>query len=482
MAKNCKQSENPSFSLHYSVIIVGAGPAGLATAYELLNHGVHGSKILIVDMGLDISERKKSRDAGLNQFNTYGLGGAGLFSDGKLCFPNEKSCLFSETTSMLGKLDAFPNPYVGEEEAKVLYKYAYDLFGSLGVSVVQQSVTEDKIDQMRILFEKVGLFFEYYNVIQFEPSQLPCAISNLKKRLEDSGITFRLSTKVIEINSKNDYQNKVRCIRHDKEIVLSCNFIILAVGKIGAKWLMEQSKCLGLMKTHRPIDIGVRIEIPNEVLAPFTKVHRDLKLVRKVNTTSLIKTFCTCVGGIVLPCWYDNILLLGGYTGARKSANTNFALQIKMNMGDTDPIEYGFSIARAVNLIGQGKPLVQQLGTMKRKVPSTVSDIENNIVKTTLPFYTAGDINLAYPRFIVDNILETLAIFDKVMPGVNADTNVVSAPCLEFCYPRYIVNKNMETNKKSVFIVGDVAGYAKGIVQSAASGILAAKGVAKHIK
>lgn len=444
--------------------------------------GVPGSKILLVDMGPDISERARARGVGSDVYNTCGLGGAGLFSDGKLTVPSDKAVIPSDPTiADLALHDALPNNNIGENESNNLYKYAYDLFRSLDVDFRQGQVATAAISQMCELFSAVGIYFKYRDVCQIEPSHLPRAIDSLRKRLESAGVTIQLSTRVLDISLDPANQFKyLTCLHHGRELVLGCRFMILAAGKAGMQWLVTQSERLGIAKTFRPIELGIRVEVPNRVLEPFTRIHRDLKLNRKINSSTLVKTFCTCAGGMVAPCRYDNVLVLGGYTGEKRSSNTNFALLVKTDMKVVNTIEYGFSVVRTINILGQGKPLVQKLGDMKRGIASTESDIQDNPVKTTLSLYTPGDISLGFPKFINDALLETLFVLERAIPGINDDSNIVSAPCLEHCYQKFLVSHDMETNIKGIYVAGDGAGYTNGMLSATASGILAARGLSKQ--
>lgn len=466
----------------YEIIIIGAGPAGLSAATELITSGIDGKKILILDMGPDVSARIEARGLGRDDYNTSGLGGAGLFSDGKLAVVSDHYSLFPSDRDIVGLWEALPNNEITEEETKILYRYAYDIFDNLNIGIQKTVVTEERIQEMQKRFAEASLHFEYYESRQVEPLDLPKLISNLKSRLEAAGVNFSLGTRVLEVDFDPEKTTKhVRCNVHNNEFNLECIYLIFAVGKRGMKWVVEQAGKLGIKTKFRPIQLGVRVEVPTAVLLPFTTVHRDLQLIRKVNENTLVQTFCTCSGGRVALCPYDDLVVLGGYTDHVRTSNTNFALLVKLNVPDIDALAYGYSVVQTANILGNGKPLVQRLGDLRRGVITTSDDIARNPVQPTLNTYELNDISKAFPKFIISAILDTLEDFDKVMHGVNQDTTIISAPCLEFCYQKIVVNRYMESNISDVYISGDVAGYESGIIPAAASGILAARGILRKL-
>lgn len=470
-----------TINYYYEILIVGAGPAGIASAIELIKLGIDGSRILILDLGPSLSERVKSRKNGVDKFNISGLGGAGLFSDGKLYVVPEEQNLFPSDPEILRLWEVLPNPHLTENEAREIYKYAYSFFEDLDVPIRRSTTDKEKINQMYELFAQTGIHFEYYESRQIEPSYLPQAICKLKEKLESASVKLQLNTTVLDIVDKIDGTKILKCKSHEEEFIISCKFLILATGKKGMKWIMKQAENLGIETSSRPVQIGIRVEVPNRVLDSFTKIHRDLQLVHKINENTLVQTFCTCSGGIVSPCRYGDLLVLGGYTDSEKSPNTNFALLVKMNLEEVDQLEYGFSIIKSTNIIGQGKPILQRLGDLKRGVSSSSSNIQTNTVSTTLKTYFPGNISYAFPKFIVDSLLETLENFNKIIPGINEDSNLVSAPCLEFCYSKILLSKDMETNKTGIYVAGDSTGYESGLVPAVASGVLAARGIVSHL-
>lgn len=458
-------------------LIIGSGPAGLMAACEMLKLGVAGKDILILEKGPDLEHRVSARQIGEEKYNNLGFGGAGLFSDGKFSVPDHRFPLIPKTQTILNKFDSVPNPELSESEALTLLEYTFEQFILLE-SRYALNLNPD-IENLEILKEKFSLHdvsFAYYHVYQLNTSLLPQLLNKIYLHLISAGVRIFCNSSATELQNGN-----ISCSIDGLGINCNYKYLVLAVGKVGSKWLLGQIEKLKLATTYRPVDIGIRVEIPRELMSEFTKIHKDFKLFRYINETSLVKTFCVCDGGKVVPCYYDDLLVLGGFTDSELSENTNFGLLFRSVPSSIDPTVFGTSIIKKINDFGHGQPIVQRLGDLRKQEATLQTRIDVNTIKPTLNNYTLADLTQIIPFNILSPLITTLDKIGKVINGINHDDVIISAPCLEACYPRFVVNKYMETSQQDIYVVGDIAGYSKGIVSAAASGILAARDIARKL-
>ena len=450
----------------YDVVIIGAGPASLFAAYELSTNS--SLKVLIVDKGKDIKDRicpsirEFRRCLKCKPCNILcGLGGAGGLSDGKL---NLKS-------DIGGNLEEF----VSRNEANNLINKIDKLFLEHGAS--------------KKLYGKDSVFLEKKAAtcgIEFIPipqrhigsDMLPSVVTSIKNFLESKGVIFRLNTEVKHIKKNSIYS---LTLSNGSEI--QSHFIIVATGRAGSDWFKSEADRLGIKTRFAPIDIGVRVEVPAVVMENIIEFAWDPKF--HINTKKyddFVRTFCTCPNGFVVTEDYGEYICVNGHSSnSEKSDNTNFALLTKIEL--TEPVEnttaYGISIAKLASTIGGRMPIIQRLEDLKSGHRSTASRIEKSFVKPTLKNATPGDISMALPHRIVENVIDGLEQLDSVIPGVNSDSTILYAPEIKFYSMRFIVNQNLETNLPNFFVAGDGAGLSRGIITSAATGIIAAHGIMK---
>jgi len=445
------------------VAIVGAGPAGMFAAHELATKS--NLKITVIDWGSDVPKRKcpviiYSYCSKCNPCKIMcGVGGAGTLSSG----------LLNLRPDIGGNLKEF----VSENEAWRLVKEVDEVFLKYGAPKEIYRANTDQVESLMRKAAAVGIEFVPIPQRHIGTDNAPKVIANFKKTLEQAGVKFILETRVTNIK-----KGEVELENRQK---IEAKYIIVAPGRIGAKWLQEQAKKLGI-KTHpQPIDIGVRVEVPAVVMEPVIKIAKDPKFRVYTKTfDDLTRVFCVNYQGFVVQEVYGDIVGVNGHTLLKqKSENANFAFLVRVEL--TEPLEdttaYGYSIAKLATTIGGGKPILQRLGDLKKGRRSTWSRIDRSNVKPTLRDVTPGDVAMALPHRIVTDILEGLERLDHVIPGVASSSTLIYAPEIKFYANRIEVNKNLETSVENIFVAGDGAGLSRGIVVAAATGILAARGV-----
>ena len=445
------------------ILIVGAGPAGLFAAYELSMKS--DLSVLIVDMGKDIKKRtcpavKTGKCIRCQPCDVMcGVGGTGGMSDGTLNLRYDIGGDLSEFTR---------NP----SEAERLVKEVDSIFLEHGGSKKLYGADTAESEKLARKAAAAGIKFVPIPQRHIGSEYLPDVIESIKHKLEKQGVKFKLNTRVEKIH-KNEVIIKGKPIK--------AKYILAAPGRAGAFWFAEQARELKIKLTYGPIDVGVRVEVPAVVMEPVIEVNRDPKFHIITKTfDDFIRTFCTNHQGFVVEEMYDDYAGVNGHAmRTKKSENTNFAFlsRVELTQPVTDTIAYGRSIAYLATTIGGGRPLLQRLGDLRHGQRSTWERIERGHVKPTLRSVTPGDISMALPGRVVTNILEGLEQLDQIIPGVNSGSTLLYAPEVKLYSMRISVNKNMETTLKNLFVAGDGAGLSRDVINAAATGILAARGI-----
>jgi uncharacterized FAD-dependent dehydrogenase len=388
-----------------------------------------------------------------------GLGGAGGLSDGKLNLKPDVG----------GNLEEF----VTKEEADNLVKQIDNVFLEHGAP--SKLYGQDSHDLEKKAAE-AGIEFIPIPQRHIGSDKLPAVIISIKNYLLSKGVEFWLNTNVKQIEKDNNYR---LILDDDKQV--EARFVLAATGRSGADWISSEARRLGVNTRFAPIDIGVRVEVPAVVMENIVDYAWDPKFhIYTKKYDDFVRTFCTCpYGFVVMEDYGDYIGVNGHSSNTEKSDNTNFAFLTRIEL--TEPVEntteYGASIAKLATTIGGRMPIIQRLEDLRNGHRSTASRIEKSFVKPTLGNATPGDISMALPHRIVENVIEGLQQLDKVIPGVNTDSTLLYAPEIKFYSMRFLVDKNLETNLPNFFVAGDGAGLSRGIVASAATGIIAAKGI-----
>ncbi len=470
---------------YYDVIIIGAGPAGLFAAYELKEQWVgredQHKRVLVIEKGKDVEERRCFIEQvgycnHCKECNIMcGVGGAGTFSDGTL---NLRPDVGGDLTEFCDTETAWQ---LVEEVDRVFLKY--------GMPNELYNGTEEDIEELKRRAASVGASFIEINQRHIGSDNTKAVIQAFKDDLVAHGIEFMLNTNVADLLIEEEKKGGKKGIKVCRGVITDTGEVIksgctlLAPGRIGATWVDALIKKHKIEADYVDIDVGVRVEVPAITMNPVTKINRDPKFhIRTKRYDDFARTFCTNERGFVVKEDYTDFIGVNGHSmRRRKSENTNFAFLVRVGL--TEPVEnttrYGRSIAKLATTIGGGKPIIQRMGDLRRGRRSTWDRIERNLVRNTLTDVTPGDISMALPHRITMDVIEGLEKLNEIIPGVASDSTLLYAPEIKFYAMRVKVDENMETTVKNLFAAGDGTGLSRDIVNAAATGLLAARGLMK---
>ena len=453
----------------YDVIIVGAGPAGIFAALELSRK--KELKVLLLEKGRPIEERNCPAREGQCIFCkpcaiTCGWGGAGAFSDGKLTLSPEVGGWLSELIppSKLEKL-------IAEVDA------VFQRFGA--PSDREYGLDEDKIREIRRKATLAELTLIPVKMKHLGTDNCYQVLKNLFDFLKEK-VEIRFREEVEEIKVE---KGKVKGVV-TKKGSYKADYVILAPGREGADWLTKEAERIGIFVESNAVDIGVRVEVPAAVMEPLTSVLYEAKLIyHSKSFEDQVRTFCMNPYGVVSTEVYEDVITVNGHSYAEKrTENTNFALLVSTKFTEpfTEPIAYGKYIARLANLLGGGI-IIQRLADLEKGRRSTKERIKRSIVKPTLSTATPGDLSFVLPYRYLVSILEMLRAMDKITPGVYSGHTLLYGVEVKFYSSRLGLDGNLSTGIKGLFAAGDGAGITRGLVQSSASGLVAARAILKEM-
>ncbi len=459
---------------NYDVIIIGAGPAGLFCAYELIEKNSK-IKVALLDKGHKADTRMcpmkinggKCMNCNPCQILS-GFGGAGTFSDGKLNF-----------IPKLGKSDLFK--YMSQSEAYQIIDDTEEIFTKFGMDSDIYPSNLDEAEQIKKEVAKHGARLLLIKQKHLGSDKLPGYIKNFTDYLENKGVDIYESADVIDIKSESKNNHEVIYKQKNEEHHLKCKNVVVAPGRTGAKWIQELADKYNIPYTSQSIEIGVRVEVRKEILEDITNVIYDPTIFIKTDTYSdEIRTFCTNPGGFVAKENYYGFICVNGHSLKDiKSNNSNFAFISKVGLTQpaTNTRLYGESIARIANVLGDGKPIIQSLRDLKKGRRSEWKRINKGFIEPTLKDCVAGDLALILPHRIITNILEGLEKLDKIIPGVNNDETLLYGPEIKFFSNEIDTNNKFKLEDYDIYFVGDGAGKAGNIVTAAATGLIAARDI-----
>ena len=455
------------------VVIIGAGPAGLFAAFELISKN-NDLKVTLLDKGFLASNRhcpmneQKIPCVNCNPCNIMaGFGGAGTFSDGKLNF-----------IPKLGKSNLYK--YMSISEAEELIDYTETIFNKFGMDSKVYPSNMDEALKIKENVAKCGANLLVIKQKHLGSDNLPKYITDFTEFLRVNGVEILECCETLDYEKERDHYI-VHTKLKNKDYDIKTKNIIIAPGRTGAKWVQELADKHNLIYVSQSIEIGVRVEVRKEILDSITSTIYDPSIFIKTKTyDDEIRTFCTNPGGYVTKENYYGYICVNGHAlKSKKSNNSNFAFISKVNL--TEPVtntrEYGESIAKIANTLGGGKPIVQTLKDLRRGRRSTESRIKKGFIEPTLKDVVAGDLALVMPHRIITNILEGLEVLDKIIPGVINDETLLYGPEIKFFSNEIETDNFMKIKSEAIYFVGDGAGKAGNIVTAAATGIVAARDI-----
>lgn len=454
------------------VVIVGAGPAGVFAARELV--GSSDLKVAILEKGPDIEDRHcPAREPGGRCVHCEpcaimsGWGGAGAFSDGKLTL----------SPSVGGRLPDM----LGVEEVTELIRRVDDTYVDFGAEGPVFGERTDAIERLEKRAALAGLRFVSVPIRHMGTERCAEIMRRMRDALLERGVVIRTRTPVARILVQDGRAIGVETEDGER---IKAEAVVVAPGREGAAWFRETADTLGLTVGQNPVDVGVRVEVPAVVLEPITDMVYESKFIYYSKAfDDQVRTFCMCPYGEVSTEFAGDVMTVNGHSFADyHTSNTNFALLVSKMFTEPfdDPIAYGESIARLANLLGDGV-IVQRLGDLESGRRSTPRRLARSVVTPTLSSATPGDLNLVLPYRYVVSILEMLHALDEVAPGVASRHTLLYGVEVKFYSCRLRLTPEMETEVENLFACGDGAGVTRGLVQASASGLIAARAIRQRL-
>lgn len=447
----------------YDVIIIGAGPGGIFSAYELLQKKCD-LKIGVFEAGNSLAKRKCPIDGDKIKSCIHcktcaimsGFGGAGAFSDGKYNITNDFGGTLFE--------------YIGKKKAIDLMKYVDSINVSHGGEDCKLYSTAGSGFKKICMQHQLNLLDASVRHLGTDINHV--VLENLYNELKDKA-DWHFNTHIDEIQKLDDGY-KVIC----KKGEFTCKDCIVSVGRSGSKWMESVCESLDIKTLSNRVDIGVRVELPAVIFSHLTDELYESKIVyRTKNYEDHVRTFCMNPKGSVVNENTNGIVTVNGHSfedPEKQTENTNFALLVAKHFSEPfkDSNGYGESIARLSNMLGGGV-IVQRFGDLVSGRRSTPKRIEEGLVVPTLAA-TPGDLSLVLPKRILDGIIEMIYALDKIAPGTaNPDTLLYGVE-VKFYNMQVELDENLETVHKGLYVIGDGSGVTHSLSHASASGVYVA--------
>ena len=453
--------------MNYDVIIIGAGPGGIFSAYELTRLKPE-LKVAVFEAGHALEKRHCPIDGekiktciGCKSCSIMsGFGGAGAFSDGKYNITNDFGGTLYE--------------YIGKGKALELMRYVDEInmrYGGEGTKLYSTAGTKFKKiciqHNLHLLNASVRHLGTDINYVVLEN-----LYADLKEKAD-----FFFDTAVEHVTAVEGGYTV-----HTKDRAYTCKDCIISVGRIGSKWMERVCKELEIPTKSNRVDLGVRVELPAEVFSHLTDELYESKIVyRTEKYGDLVRTFCMNPKGAVVNENTNGIITVNGHSyedPAKQTENTNFALLVAKHFSEPfkDSNGYGESIARLSNMLGGGV-IVQRFGDLIRGRRSNSDRMNDSFLTPTLNA-TPGDLSLVLPKRILDGIIEMIYALDKVAPGTANDDTLLYGVEVKFYNMEVAVSEQLECCHKGLYIIGDGSGITHSLSHASASGVHVARAIA----
>jgi len=440
----------------YDLIIVGAGPAGIFAALEIVKMQIP-IRILLLEKGMELDQRKSL---------ICGWGGSGAYSDGKLTLTPE--------------IGGYLKDLLGYEEAAKLIAYVDQIYLDYGAPKEVFGEDEDSTGELAHKAALANLRYIPARIRHLGTDNCTEILRKFRTTLNPHVDIFT-DRPVARILTENGKVLGVETVNGES---FTCDYLVVAPGREGASWLVEEWKRLDLTMSRNPVDIGVRVEVPAAVLEPLTNVSFEAKLEYfSKSFDDRVRTFCMCPYGVVVMEGSDGVTTVNGHSYAnRKTENSNFAILVSTRFTDTfrEPITYGRYIARLANLLSGGV-IIQRLGDLEAGRRSTDDRIAHSIVRPTLKEATPGDLSFVLPYRYLTDILEMLKALDQLAPGVASRHTLLYGLEVKFYSSRPKLSAQLETEITNLFAIGDGAGITRGLMQASACGVAVAREISSRI-